>query len=79
MSEWRADGRTLWRDGQLVGMVDSPEIAAEIVAAMNRVTLTMPIVVTVCSCARIDIGSTYHEYVPGPRDPDCPFHGKDAG
>lgn len=38
MAEWRAGrstGRTLWRDEQLVGMVDSPEIAREIVEAMN--------------------------------------------
>ena len=38
MAEWRvgrSTGRTLWRDEQLVGMVDSPEIAAEIVRAMN--------------------------------------------
>jgi hypothetical protein len=40
MSVWRAGtktGRTLWRDEQLVGMVDSPEVAAEIVEMMNRV------------------------------------------
>lgn len=40
MSErWRQGakvGRTLYRDGVLVGLVDSPELAAEIVAAMNR-------------------------------------------
>jgi hypothetical protein len=35
---WRVGrklGRTLYRDDQVVGMVDTPEIAAEIVAAMN--------------------------------------------
>jgi hypothetical protein len=35
---WRVGrklGRTLYRDDVCVGMVDSPEIAAEIVAAMN--------------------------------------------
>lgn len=40
MVEWRAGrktGRTLWRDEQLVGMVDSPEVALEIVAAMRVV------------------------------------------
>lgn len=39
MAEWRAGrstGRTLWRDEQLVGMVDSPEVASEIVETMNR-------------------------------------------
>lgn len=40
MAEWRVGrklGRTLYRDEQLVGMVDSPEIAAEIVACMRAV------------------------------------------
>lgn len=40
MAEWRAGrstGRTLWRDEVLVGMVDSPKLAAEIVETMNRV------------------------------------------
>jgi hypothetical protein len=40
VAEWRAGrstGRTLWRVEVLVGMVDSPEIAAVIVEAMNRV------------------------------------------
>ncbi len=40
MAEWRvgrSTGRTLWRDEQLVGMVDSPEVAAEIVGAMRAV------------------------------------------
>lgn len=41
MSEWSggtgALARILYRDGQAVGMVDSPEIAAEIVETMNRV------------------------------------------
>jgi hypothetical protein len=40
VAEWRAGrstGRTLWRDEQLVGMVDSPVVAAEIVETMNRV------------------------------------------
>lgn len=35
---WRVGtklGRTLYRDEVLVGMVDTPEIAVEIVAAMN--------------------------------------------
>lgn len=35
---WRVGrklGRTLYRDGECIGMVDSPELAAEIVAAMN--------------------------------------------
>lgn len=37
---WRVGsklGRTLYRDGICVGMVDSPEIAAEIVEAMDAV------------------------------------------
>ncbi len=37
---WRVGGklgRTLYRDGQLVGLVDTREIAAEIVETMNRV------------------------------------------
>jgi hypothetical protein len=29
-------GRTLYRDEQLVGLVDTPELAAEIVDALNR-------------------------------------------
>lgn len=36
---WRVGtklGRTLYRDNVCVGMVDTPELAAEIVAAMNR-------------------------------------------
>lgn len=36
---WRVGtklGRTLYRDEALVGMVDTPEIAAEIVDALNR-------------------------------------------
>lgn len=36
---WRVGtklGRTLYRDEVLVGMVDTPELAAEIVARMNR-------------------------------------------
>lgn len=40
MAEWRvgrSTGRTLWRDDVLVGMVDSPEIAQDIVAAMRVV------------------------------------------
>jgi hypothetical protein len=32
----RSQLRTLYRDDVLVGLVDTPEIAAEIVAAMNR-------------------------------------------
>ena len=35
---WRVGrtlGRTLYRDGRCVGMVDTPELAAEIVAALN--------------------------------------------
>jgi hypothetical protein len=40
MSEprWRVGrklGRTLYRDGRCVGMVDSPELAAEIVSSLN--------------------------------------------
>lgn len=38
MSRWRVGtklGRTLYRDEQLVGMVDSASIAAEIVERMN--------------------------------------------
>lgn len=37
---WRVGGklkRTLYRDEQLVGLVDTPELAAEIVETMNRV------------------------------------------
>lgn len=41
MTEWSSGtgalARILYRDGAAVGMVDSPEIAAEIVEAMNRV------------------------------------------
>lgn len=40
MSVWRVGGklkRTLYRDEQLVGLVDTPELAAEIVETMNRV------------------------------------------
>jgi hypothetical protein len=39
MTRWRVGtklGRTLYRDEVCVGMVDTPEIAAAIVAAMNR-------------------------------------------
>lgn len=39
MSRWRVGtklGRTLYRDDVCVGMVDTPEIAATIVVAMNR-------------------------------------------
>lgn len=39
MAEWRVGRsqlRTLYRDDVLVGMVDTPEIAAEIVEALNR-------------------------------------------
>lgn len=38
MAEWRVGpvGRTLYRDGELVGEVETPEIAAEIVETMNR-------------------------------------------
>ena len=38
VSTWRVGrklGRTLYRDEVCVGMVDTPELAAEIVAAMN--------------------------------------------
>jgi hypothetical protein len=96
MAEWRSGtktGRTLWRDEVLVGMVDSPEIAAEIAAeiveGLNLLDEVRPIDRSrqraaesgrerslTCSCPRIDVGSTYHEYVLGPRDEDCPFHGK---
>ena len=40
MAEWRVGrsvGRTLYLDGKLVGLVDTPELAAEIVETMNRV------------------------------------------
>lgn len=46
MAEWRVGrslGRTLYRDGQLVGLVDTAEIAAEIVEALNAVR-------DVCGC-----------------------------
>ena len=36
---WRVGrklGRTLYKDDRCVGMVDTPELAAEIVAAMNE-------------------------------------------
>jgi hypothetical protein len=38
MTTWRVGrklGRTLYRDDVCIGMVDTPELAAEIVAAMN--------------------------------------------
>jgi hypothetical protein len=38
-ARWRVGaklGRTLYRDDRCVGMVDTPELAAEIVTAMNR-------------------------------------------
>lgn len=38
MSRWRVGrklGRTLYRDDVCVGMVDTPELAAEIVVALN--------------------------------------------
>jgi len=41
---WRAGkktGRTLYKDGRLVGVLDTPELAAEIVAALNA-TETLP-------------------------------------
>lgn len=40
MGEWRVGrklGRTLYRDEVFVGLIDSPELAAEIVETMNRV------------------------------------------
>lgn len=42
MAEWSAGDtvgldRVLYRDGRAVGMVDSPEIAAEIVEALNTI------------------------------------------
>ena len=39
MAEWRVGpvGTTLYRDGELVGGVETPELAAEIVETMNRV------------------------------------------
>ena len=37
MAKWHADGHVLYRDDALIGMMDSPEIAAEIVRAMNSV------------------------------------------
>jgi hypothetical protein len=39
MAIWRVGtklGRTLYKDGQCVGMVDTPELASEIVSAMTR-------------------------------------------
>ena len=42
---WRVGrkvGRTLYRDEQLVGLMDTPELAAEVVEAMNEAeTLTL--------------------------------------
>jgi hypothetical protein len=40
MATWRVGrklGRTLYKDDQCVGMVDTPELAAEIVRAMNLI------------------------------------------
>lgn len=40
VSEWRVGtkvGRTLYRDDVLVGLMDSPELAAEVVAALRAV------------------------------------------
>jgi hypothetical protein len=34
----RSLGRTLYLDDKVIGMVDTPELAARIVAAMNRAT-----------------------------------------
>jgi hypothetical protein len=45
MAEWRVGGklkRTLYRDDQLVGLVDTGEIAAEIVEALNAQNGTLP-------------------------------------
>lgn len=41
MAEWRAGrtvGRTIYRDDVLVGLMDTPELAAEVVAALNGPT-----------------------------------------
>ena len=38
-NRWRVGtklGRTLYRNNQLVGMMDTPELAAEVVAVMNK-------------------------------------------
>jgi hypothetical protein len=72
VADWRAGrstGRTLWRDEVLVGMVDSPEIALEIVGAMRAVTrlldgstkgLTAP-----CACSLCQSGDgRYHARCP---------------
>jgi hypothetical protein len=34
---WRASGRMLYFDNELVGMVDRPDIASDIVASMNTI------------------------------------------
>lgn len=39
MAEWRTGrkvGRTIYRDEVLVGVMDTPELAAEVVAALNE-------------------------------------------
>jgi hypothetical protein len=43
-------GRTLYRDGELVGEVETPEIAAEIVETMNRVGRLLAEVWRACGC-----------------------------
>lgn len=53
MGEWRAGrsvGRTLYLDDKLVGLVDTAELAAEIVETMNRVGQLLDEVRRTCGC-----------------------------
>lgn len=46
----RSVGRTLYVGDKLVGVVDTPEIAARIVAAMNLDLGPLPIAPITCTC-----------------------------
>jgi hypothetical protein len=72
VNRWRVGrklGRTLYRDDRIVGMVDTKEIAAEIVEAMNA---------RECTCgtkyvSRMGESLRAHSRAP---NPNCPKHGR---
>lgn len=70
MAEWRVGrsvGRTLYLDGKLIGLVDTPELAAEIVETMNRVGRLLDEVLTAPGHTGTTDCCTYGCPAPEPR------------